>query len=95
VTDTGTGTSPTATLTSAPAQGDLEVGFIVANGNHGGVGTTPSGWTLLEGNHGNLTGNRFYGGASYYTNTNGGTSQAFSLNTSVGWATIALDIGVA
>ena len=94
-TNTGTGTTPTATLSTAPAKGDLEVGFVIADGNHGGVGTTPTGWSLLEGNHGTVTGNRPYGGASYYTNTNGGTSQAFSLTNSVGWATIAIDIGVA
>ena len=70
--------------------GDLEIGFLGTSGNDGGAGATPTGWTNLENANGNGSGG--YGVASYFTNTNGSTSQAFSVTTSVAWATIALDL---
>jgi len=89
-THTGTSTTPTAVLPGTPALGDLEIGFLGTSGNDGGVGATPTGWTNLENGNGNGSGG--YGVASYFTNSNGSTSQAFSVANSVAWATIALDL---
>jgi hypothetical protein len=88
-TNTGTSASPTATLTAAPAAGDMEIAFMGSSSNSGGVGSTPTGWTNIENKN---SGTPAYGVASYDTNTNGSTSQAFSFSNSVGWAAIALDI---
>jgi hypothetical protein len=89
-TNTGTSTSPTALLSAVPASGDLEISLNGAAGYDGGVGTTPTGWTQEEANQN--SGNA-YGVASYYTNSNGSTSQAFAFTNSIAWATIAIDVG--
>ncbi len=88
---TGSGTSPIATLTNTPAAGDLELAFLGTQGNSGGQ-TTPSGWTLIE--SANKASNPAYGTASYYTSTNTGTSQTFTIKSSAPWATMALDVPV-
>ncbi len=93
-TNTGTSTTPTAILPTTPAAGDLEIAMFGTGGQDGSLGATPTGWT----NVGALTGTNGghqYGEASYYTNTNASTSQAFSMGDSVAWGTIALDIGLA
>ena len=89
--NTGSGTSPVATLSNAPAGGDLELAFLGTQGNSGGQ-TTPTGWTLIE--SANKASNPAYGTASYSTSTNTGTSQTFSIKSSAPWATIALDVPV-
>ena len=89
--NTGSGTSPVATLSTAPAGGDLELAFLGTQGNSGGQ-TTPTGWTLIE--SANKASNPAYGTASYSTSTNTGTSQTFSIKSSAPWATIALDVPV-
>ena len=90
-THTGTSTTPTAVLPGSPALGDLEIGFLGSSGNDGGVVTPPpTGWTNLENANGRGSGG--YGVASYFTNSNGSTSQAFPVANSVAWATIALDL---
>ena len=86
-TNTGNSSSPTATFTAAPQTGDLEIAFIGASSNDGGVGATPSNWTSVE--NANANG---YGVASYYTNLGAATSTTFALSNSVHWATIALDV---
>ena len=91
-TNTGSGTSPIATLTNAPAAGDLELAFLGTQGNSGGSQNTPTGWTLIE--SANKASNPAYGTASYSTGTSTGTSQTFSIKTSAPWATIALDVPV-
>ncbi len=93
-TNTGTSTTPTAILPTTPTGGDLEIAMFGTGGQDGSLGATPTGWT----NVGALTGTNgghAYGEASYYTNTNASTSQAFSVGDSVAWGTIALDIGLA
>jgi hypothetical protein len=84
-TNTGTSATPTATLPTAPASGDLEVAFNGAGANDGSVGAST--WTTISNNNG-----ANYGVSSYYSGTAGSTSQAFSFTNSVTWATIALDI---
>jgi hypothetical protein len=87
--NTGSGLSPIAKLTNAPAAGDLELAFLGTAGNSGGQ-TTPSGWTLIE--SANKASGPAYGTASYSTSTNTGTSQTFTIKSSASWATIALDV---
>jgi len=91
-TDSGRSTTPTATLAATPATGDMEIAFLAAGGNDGGAGATPTGWTSIGASNNGGGGNPTYGVASYDTNTNGATSQAFAFTTRVRWAAIALDI---
>ena len=92
-TNTGTSATPIATLPAAPAAGDLEVAFFGTAGRDSSLTLPVTGWTNVGSLTGMSTFSSPYGEGSFYTNTNGSTSQTFNIGRSVAWATIALDIG--